>query len=250
MALASEAVLAALDFFIRNGGGSRGARAICDPEGESLPLTGSGPLQEYRFRKEREAHREEQIVVRLDGETMTISTRPNRTLDESAKSFFERDWPAWLAGAIYDWTPERRRRFLLLMGLTLMIAFFILRAVNLYGDPSRWDAARPVISFLNTTKYPPSLLFLLMTLGPGMLLLRAFERETPSLLKPALVFGRVPLFYFMYSLKYGELAGDNPWGATGLEWKTTSPPLPENFSETPIVNEGAYEYSKREIKVA
>jgi cytochrome c oxidase subunit 1 len=60
----------------------------------------------------------------------------------------------------------------------------------------------------------------------------------------------LPLFYFMYSLKYGALAGDNPWGATGLEWKTTSPPLPENFAEVPIVNEGAYEYSKREIKVA
>ena len=50
--------------------------------------------------------------------------------------------------------------------------------------------------------------------------------------------------------KYGELAGDNPWGATGLEWTTQSPPLPENFPETPIVNEGAYEYSKREMKVA
>ena len=60
----------------------------------------------------------------------------------------------------------------------------------------------------------------------------------------------LPLFYFAYSLKYGALAGDNPWGATGLEWKTTSPPLPENFAEVPIVNEGAYEYSKREIKVA
>jgi cytochrome c oxidase subunit 1 len=60
----------------------------------------------------------------------------------------------------------------------------------------------------------------------------------------------LPLFYFMYSLKFGALAGDNPWGATGLEWKTQSPPLPENFLETPIVNEGAYEYSKREIKVA
>ena len=60
----------------------------------------------------------------------------------------------------------------------------------------------------------------------------------------------LPLLYFLYSLKYGALAGDNPWGATGLEWKTTSPPLPENFVETPIVNEGAYEYSKREIKVA
>lgn len=102
MALASEAVLAALDFFIRNGGGSRGARAICDAEGESLPLARSGPLQEFRFRKERQAHRDEQIVVCVDGETMAISTRPNRTFDESAKSFFERDWPAWLTGAIYD----------------------------------------------------------------------------------------------------------------------------------------------------
>ena len=53
--------------FIRNGGGSRGARAICDPEGESLPLTGEGPLEAYRFRIERDADRVEQIVVRLDG---------------------------------------------------------------------------------------------------------------------------------------------------------------------------------------
>jgi cytochrome c oxidase subunit 1 len=60
----------------------------------------------------------------------------------------------------------------------------------------------------------------------------------------------LPLLYFLHSLKYGALAGDNPWGATGLEWKTTSPPLPENFPEVPIVREGAYEYSKREIKVA
>ena len=45
-------------------------------------------------------------------------------------------------------------------------------------------------------------------------------------------------------------SSDLPWGATGLEWTTQSPPLPENFVETPIVNEGAYEYSKREMKVA
>ncbi|PDT15821.1 oxidoreductase [Rhizobium sp. J15] len=102
MALASEAVLSALDFFIRNGGGSRGARAICDGQGESLPLARSGPLQDYRFRKERPAHREEQIVVRLDGDQIRLSTRANRTFDEKARSFFERDWPAWLTGRIYD----------------------------------------------------------------------------------------------------------------------------------------------------
>ncbi|MBY5643983.1 FAD-binding protein [Rhizobium leguminosarum] len=102
MALASEAVLSALYFFIRNGGGSRGARAICHAEGESLPLANSGPLQDYRFRKERQAHREQQIIVRLDGNEITLSTRPNRSFDESARSFFERDWPAWLTGRIYD----------------------------------------------------------------------------------------------------------------------------------------------------
>ncbi|MGG6898619.1 FAD-binding protein [Rhizobium sp. BR 315] len=102
MALASEAVLSALDYFIRNGGGSRGARAICDPGGELLPVASSGPLEDYRFRKERDAHREEQIAVRLDSGAMAISTRPNRKFDESAKSFFERDWPAWLTGGIYQ----------------------------------------------------------------------------------------------------------------------------------------------------
>src|SRR5688572_929124 len=56
--------------------------------------------------------------------------------------------------------------------------------------------------------------------------------------------------YLIYSLFKGEAAGANPWLATGLEWTTQSPPLPENFVETPVVNEGAYEYSKREIKVA
>ena len=102
MALASEAVLSALDFFIRGGGGSRGARAICDIAGESTPLARSGPLPDYRFRKERESHRKEQIVVRLDGDEIRLSTQANRSFDESAKSFFERDWPSWLTGRIYD----------------------------------------------------------------------------------------------------------------------------------------------------
>jgi cytochrome c oxidase subunit 1 len=60
----------------------------------------------------------------------------------------------------------------------------------------------------------------------------------------------LPALYFLYSLKFGEAAGANPWKATGLEWTTQSPPLPENFRTTPIVTEGAYGYSKREMKVA
>jgi len=55
--------------------------------------------------------------------------------------------------------------------------------------------------------------------------------------------------YLIASLFYGEEAGDNPWHATGLEWTTQSPPSPHNFDVQPVVTEGAYEYSKREIKV-
>jgi uncharacterized membrane protein len=104
-------------------------------------------------------------------------------------------------GQIYRWDDDRRRAFLLKLGVGCIVAFVALRALNVYGDPSHW-APQPspvmtLVSFLNTTKQAPSLLFLLMTLGPAMLLLRALDRGTPSVLRPALTFGRVPLFYFM-----------------------------------------------------
>ena len=80
-------------------------------------------------------------------------------------------------------------------------AFFVLRGINVYGDPVKWSvqksAAYTVISFLNLNKYPPSLLFLLMTLGPVLLFLRAVDGKTPSALKPAMIIGRVPMFYFL-----------------------------------------------------
>lgn len=102
MALASEALLSALNYYIKNGGGSRGARAICDPDGQALPMSVQGPLAEYRFRVEREADKSEQIMIKLSGGEFSIITRPNRSFDDSAKAFFERDWPAWLTGEIYD----------------------------------------------------------------------------------------------------------------------------------------------------
>ena len=60
----------------------------------------------------------------------------------------------------------------------------------------------------------------------------------------------LPMLYFTYSIFKGQAAGNNSWGATGLEWTTQSPPLPENFPDQPVVTEEAYDYSKREIKVA
>jgi len=104
-------------------------------------------------------------------------------------------------GQIYSWPPDRRGAFLLRLGLCLTAAFFVLRAVNFYGDPLPWtrqkSAAFTVLSFLNTTKYPPSLLFLLMTLGPAILFLRAADAGSPRWLRPALIFGKVPMFYYL-----------------------------------------------------
>jgi uncharacterized membrane protein len=106
----------------------------------------------------------------------------------------------WCLGEIYAWPAERRRATLSWLGLGLTGAFVVLRAINGYGDPAPW-AARPtlavtVLSFLNTTKYPPSLAFLLMTLGPALILLRV--AETPARwFEPVRVIGKVPLFYFL-----------------------------------------------------
>jgi cytochrome c oxidase subunit 1 len=56
----------------------------------------------------------------------------------------------------------------------------------------------------------------------------------------------LPLCYLLWSLRYGKIATDNPYGATGLEWQTTSPPPTENFPQTPIVTEEPYAYQRRE----
>jgi len=104
-------------------------------------------------------------------------------------------------GQVYNWPADRRRSFLLRTGFALSALFVVVRFVNIYGDPSRWShqrsAAFTILSFLNTTKYPPSLLYLLMTLGPALLLLWAMDAGTPRWIKPALVFGKVPMFYYL-----------------------------------------------------
>jgi cytochrome c oxidase subunit 1 len=60
----------------------------------------------------------------------------------------------------------------------------------------------------------------------------------------------IPLIYFAWSMRYGPVAGPNPWGATGLEWRTTSPPPQENFEETPVVTDEPYDYAKQEAGLA
>jgi succinate dehydrogenase / fumarate reductase, flavoprotein subunit len=101
-ALLSEAALTALAFYIARGGGSRGARAICAPEGDSVPDARVGALEDVRFVSERAEDRAEQIHVRFDARAFVCDARPIRRLDRDDKPFFERDWPAFLTGAIHD----------------------------------------------------------------------------------------------------------------------------------------------------
>ena len=105
-------------------------------------------------------------------------------------------------GVLYTLDAPTRRRLLVRLGGGLTALFVVLRASNLYGDPSKWSVqssgAFTVLSFLNVTKYPPSLLYLCMTLGPAILFLAAAERARRGGLAAALVtFGRVPMLFYL-----------------------------------------------------
>jgi uncharacterized membrane protein len=104
-------------------------------------------------------------------------------------------------GRVWDLAPAARRQLLWRLGATATLAFIVLRVVNAYGDPAPWSTQSTpmlsLLSFLNVTKYPPSLLFLLMTLGPALIVLAWIDRVAVSERHPLLVFGRVPFFFYL-----------------------------------------------------
>jgi uncharacterized membrane protein len=115
-------------------------------------------------------------------------------------------WIAVLAlgyvfGPAMQESPEQRRRACLRLGLILLATFVLLRATNLYGDPRPWktqpSVLGTVLSFVNCEKYPPSLLFLCMTLGGALLLLGAVGEPTSGLGRVVVTFGRVPFFFYI-----------------------------------------------------
>jgi len=98
-------------------------------------------------------------------------------------------------GAVLTLEPTRRRRICVSTGLAATAAFVVLRGLNLYGDPRPWGTG--AIDFLNTTKYPASLLFLLMTLGPTIAVMPLLDEARGILARGLTVFGRVPFFYYV-----------------------------------------------------
>jgi uncharacterized membrane protein len=101
-------------------------------------------------------------------------------------------------GPLYQLDAQRRRRLRLMIGGTVTALFVVLRVINIYSDNLPWSTQKnfvfTVLSFLNTTKYPPSLLVLLMTLGPAMLALAFFETGSGRVQGFA---GRVLLFFYL-----------------------------------------------------
>ncbi len=141
-------------------------------------------------------------------------------------------------GQIYSWPSARRKAFLFPCGIGLSVVFLVLRAVNIYGDPLPWStqrsAAFTVLSFLNTNKYPPSLLYLLMTLGPALLFLWAVDARTPRWLRPALTIGKVPMFYYLLHIPLIHLLAVAVCYARygQVHWMFESP-TPRQFPITP-----------------
>ena len=104
-------------------------------------------------------------------------------------------------GALLVRQPHERRNWIFLLGAGLTLLFVLVRGTNVYGDPKPWTPQKNALftffSILNCHKYPPSLAYLLMTLGPALVVLGLLDVRTPRWMQPILVFGRVPLFYYL-----------------------------------------------------
>src|SRR5262249_48466350 len=142
-----------------------------------------------------------------------------------------------------------RRRLLLILGLATTAAFFVVRGINVYGDPHPWEPqdtwGQGAMAFLNCTKYPPSLCYLLMTLGPALLMLWALDGALDGGLgglpigRALETFGRVPMFFYilhLYLLHGGAvLLAYLRYGATAFTWSPLNPPPREYWLQLPAV---------------
>jgi len=122
-----------------------------------------------------------------------------------------------------DFEVATRKKWLLRLGLGAIVLFLILRGTNVYGDLVPWTTQKnityTILSFLNVTKYPPSLSFLLITLGPALLFLYRTETIKNKFTDFFLVFGRVPFFYYILHLLVIHLFALLGLMITGGDWR-------------------------------
>lgn len=107
----------------------------------------------------------------------------------------------YAVGTLYAKDATKRKRALSTIGVVLLAIFVIFRAFNIYGDPAPWSSQKNVtlsiLSFLNVTKYPCSLMYLCMTVGVALLVLATTEKADNRLTRILIVFGNVPFFYYV-----------------------------------------------------
>ncbi len=101
-------------------------------------------------------------------------------------------------------SPSNRHKTLKIIGFSMIVLFIALRFLNFYGDAYKWSEQESLVftimSFLNVSKYPPSLLYLLVTLGPAMLFLAFAEKWQGATAQKFIVIGRVAMFYYLIHL--------------------------------------------------
>lgn len=128
-------------------------------------------------------------------------------------------------GSLYNarYNPGKRRRRLLTFGLAAITLFLFLRVFNIYGDSSEWsiqkNSAFSLLSLLNVSKYPPSLLYILVTLGTAMIFLALAEKPLNTFAEQIAVFGRVPFFYYVIHLYLIHLLATIAALISGYDWR-------------------------------
>jgi len=128
------------------------------------------------------------------------------------------------AGILYarGFDPAKRKKTLLMLGFGAIVLFIILRSGNLYGDAAHWSAQKntafSILSFLNVTKYPPSLLYALMTLGPALIFLALTEKPLNAFARKIEVFGRVAMFYYLAHIFFIHLFAVIGVVILGYQW--------------------------------
>lgn len=129
-------------------------------------------------------------------------------------------------GTVFKKEAKQRRQFLLSAAAIALAVFLVLRFVNGYGDPAPWQAQKTtgftILSFLNVSKYPPSLLYTSVFLGIMFLLLYVFERIQGGITRVVSVYGKVPMFYYLLHLCVIRIALFIMVFAQGFRWKDLS----------------------------
>ena len=173
--------------------------------------------------------------IHFDGNYLWAILHERQLFEWTEGHYFRTAYPLlpWIAvmslgycfGSLYEvsFDAAKRKKILNGLGYGSLVVFFILIGINKYGDPFPWtnygDLSKTLMSILNANKYPPSLLFLLVTLGGTFLFLANSEKLKGKIVKFFCVFGRVPFFYYIIHIYLIHILAAFAANFTGFGWQ-------------------------------